>query len=449
MISRELSKFIRDLSYDKLPSDIQKLAKVCLLDYLACTLAGSRSEIRPIFESLIEDAGGTPQATVIGSGTKTSLSNAVLINGAYSHVLELDDIHRLAMYHPGIVVLPTALAIAENEHLSGKALMEAIVTGYEIGIRIGVAVNPSHFRYWHTTGTVGSFASSATAGKLMDLSEDEMVWALGNAGTQASGLWQFNIDGAMTKPLHAGKACMNGLLAAMLAKRGFTGAENIIEGHKGFCVATSEAVNYDFVLHNLGRVFECSGIGVKVHSGCRHTSSPVDGALALRKEHAVKAEDIEEITIRTYALGKDLCGSMSPKNISEAKFSIAYCVCCALAFGHCNIGEMQMNVIHSNQIKDLLSRTSLVVDEELEKRFSMGYGSIVAVTLKNGESFSVLTEHAKGDPENPASLEEMQTKFRLLSDNIIPPEKQEKTIELVERLEDLDDICQLLPYLSP
>ena len=448
MISRELSKFILDLTYDKLPADVKKLSKVCLLDYLACTLAGSGSEIDPIFESLIDETGGKPQATVIGTGTRTSLLNAVLVNGAYSHVLELDDIHRLAMYHPGIVVLPTAMALAERDHIGGKSFMEAIVAGYEIGIRIGVAVNPSHFRFWHTTGTVGTFASAAAAGKLMDLSEDEMVWALGNAGTQASGLWQFNMDGAMTKPLHAGKACMNGLLSAMLAKRGFSGAENIFEGHKGFCVATSEAINYDFMLHNLGSVYEFCNIGVKVHSGCRHTSSPVDGALELKNKYSFKAEDIEEIIIRTYALGKDLCGSMHPRNISEAKFSIAYCTCCALAFGHCNIGEMQMDVINSGGIQNLLSRTRLVVDDDLEKRFSMGYGSIVGVTLKNGESFSVFTEHAKGDPGNPVSLEEMQIKFRLLSGHIISPEKQEKIIDLVERLEELDDICQFLPHLS-
>jgi 2-methylcitrate dehydratase PrpD len=149
----------------------------------------------------------------------------------------------------------------------------------------------------------------------------------------------------------------------------------------------------------------------------------VDGALALRKEHAVKAEDIEEITIRTYALGKDLCGSMSPKNISEAKFSIAYCVCCALAFGHCNIGEMQMNVIHSNQIKDLLSRTSLVVDEELEKRFSMGYGSI-ELSLKNGGELFLPHGACQGRSENPASLSRCK-QSSAFDDNIIP-EKPEK-----------------------
>ena len=447
MISRAFAKFIHGLSCDTLPANVRELSRICLLDYLSCVLAGSRSEIGPIFTKLAKELGGSEQATIYGTEEKTSIANAALVNGAFSHVLEMDDIHRLAMYHPGIVVLPAALAVAERDRLGGRRLIEGIVAGYETGIRIGIAVNPSHFKIWHTTGTVGTFASAASAGKLMDLTEDELTDALGNAGTQAAGLWQFNIDAAMTKPLHPGKASMNGILAAMLAKRGFTGAENIIEGSKGFGAATSENTDYDFMTRELGSVYEMLGIGVKIHSGCRHTNSPVDGALVIRNKYGVKPENIEHIELKTYELGKDLCGAIFPKNISQAKFSIAYCVACAFAFGRCSTEEMEMDVISSDEVLHLLEKTSLTVDDDLEKKFRMGYASIVSITLKDGRSFSEFTEHAKGDPENPVSFDEMKDRFIAMSKGVVSDKNQTNVIRLVENLEQVDDISELVGYL--
>ena len=443
MISREFAKFVNGISFDALPKDVRELSKVCLLDYLSCTLAGSQSEIRPIFIDLVNELGGNGQALVYGTDIRTSMANAALANGAFAHVLEMDDIHRDAMYHPGIVVLPAALVVGERDKLSGKKLTEAIVAGYEVGIRIGVAINPSHFKLWHTTGTAGTFASAASAGKMMDLTVDELTDAFGNAGSQASGLWQFNIDAAMTKPLHSGKASMNGLYAAMLAKRGFTGAENIIEGEKGFGKATSEAPDYDFMIRDLGKVYEFLGIGVKIHSGCRHTSSIVDGALSIRNKHNVKPEDIAHIHVKTYELGKDLCGAIFPQNIPQAKFSIAYCAAASFAFGRCSIEEMNMDVIKSEPIQELLKKSELTVDEGLEKKFPLGYASIVEVTTKDGQTFSELTEHCKGDPENPVSFDEMKDRFFAMTKGAISQKNQDRVFDLVRNLEKIEDVNEL------
>ena len=447
MISRQFAKFVHGIDCDALPMNVRELARISLLDYLSCTLAGSQSEIRPIFTDLALELGGTEQASVYGTDIKTSVANAALVNGAFAHVLEMDDIHRLAMYHPGIVVLPAALAIAERDGLSGKRLVEGIVAGYEVGIRIGVAINPSHFKLWHTTGTAGTFAAAVAAGKMMELTVDQLTDAIGNACTQASGFWQFNIDASMTKPLHSGKASINGIFAAMLAKRGFTGAENIIEGEKGFGKATSEAPDYDLMIRDLGSVYEFLGIGVKIHSGCRHTSSIVDGALAIRDKYGVKPEDIAAIDIKTYELGKDLCGAIFPQNIPQAKFSIPFCAASAFVLGRCSTAEMDMDVIQSDAIQQLLQKTTISVDEELEKKFSLGYGSIVGVTLKDGRSFSELTEHCKGDPENPVSLEEMRERFIAMTNEIVSSENQLKIIDMVENLEQIDDVRKLVGCL--
>ncbi|MCL2122034.1 MAG: MmgE/PrpD family protein [Clostridiales bacterium] len=447
MISREFAKFINAITYDALPENVRELAKVSLLDYISCTLAGSRSEIEPIFMDLVDELGGNAQASIYGTNVKSSVVNAALVNAAYAHVLEMDDIHRLAMYHPGIVVLPAALAIAERDKLSGKQLIEGILAGYEVGIRIGVAINPSHFKIWHTTGTVGAFSAASSAGKLMGLSVDELTNALGNAGSMAAGLWQFNIDASMTKPLHPGKASVNGILACMLAKRGFTGAENIIEGAKGFGTAMSEAPDYDFMIRDLGKVYEFLGIGIKIHSGCRHTSSSVDGALALRNAHQIKPEEIERIHSKTYELGMDLCGAIFPQNIPQAKFSIAYCVACAFAFGRCSMEEMNMDVVQSDAIQELLKKTTVSVDEGLERDFPMGYASIVEVTLKDGRTFSEFTPHCTGDPENPVSIDVMKDRFISMTNGIISNDSQTNILRLVDDLEQMQDINELIRYL--
>ncbi|MCR4443247.1 MAG: MmgE/PrpD family protein [Peptococcaceae bacterium] len=445
MISGQLSEFITKTGYKDLPADVVKLTKVCFLDWLGCTIAGSVDQASQMFLRLVREAGGTKESTVIPSGDRTSCLNAALANGAYSHVLELDDIHKRAMYHPGIPVIPAALAVAEREKAGGKKLIAGIALGYETGIRIGVAVNPSHFRIWHTTGTAGTFAAAAAGGKILDLDREQMINALGNAGTQAAGLWQFNIDGAMTKPLHPGKAAMNGLIACLLAKQGFTGARNIFEGEKGFGVATSEKVDYEFITANLGKNYEMLGIGFKIHAGCRHTNSPVDGALKIVKEHDLSPEDIKEITIYTYKLGVDLTGKQFPTNPSEAKFSIPYCVASAILYRRCSFTEFSPEKLRDRKINALLKKTRLVIDEEIEKNYAQGYASIVEIATVKGEKFSERTDFAKGDPENPVSVDEIEDKFRYLAGTVLASKQVETIIETVRHLEEVTDINELIP----
>jgi 2-methylcitrate dehydratase PrpD len=173
----------------------------------------------------------------------------------------------------------------------------------------------------------------------------------------------------------------------------------------------------------------------------------VDGALAIRSKHGVKPEDIERIELKTYELGKDLCGAIFPKNIPQAKFSICYCVACAFAFGRCSTEEMSMDVISSDDVLSLLKKTSLTVDDNLEKNFPQGYASIVGVTLKDGRSFSEYAEHAKGDPENPVSFDEMKDRFIAMSKGVVSDKNQSNILRLVENLEQVSDINELVGYL--
>ncbi|MCX5909376.1 MAG: MmgE/PrpD family protein, partial [Deltaproteobacteria bacterium] len=215
---------------------------------------------------------------------RTSSLMAALLNGFDAHIVEYDDTHRNSLYHPGAPTIPAALAAAQTVKASGMKLIEGLVAGYDVGIRLAESINPAHYTFWHTTGTVRCFAAAAAAGKIMGLSPEQLVWALGNAGTQAAGLWEFQADGSLTKPLHPGKAAMAGVLAALLAKEGFTGPSTILEGKQGFLKATTS----HFDLSRLApkredppRILE---VTFKNYPSCGHTHTPIDAALELYRQ---------------------------------------------------------------------------------------------------------------------------------------------------------------------
>lgn len=444
MITKKLSEFIHNTDYEDIPSEIIQLAKMCFLDWLGCTVAAADSETARIFRETVLELGGNPDATIIPYGDKTSITNASLVNAALSHFLELDDIHKKAMYHPGIPVIPAVLALSEKLNKTGKDIITGIVMGYETGIRIGIAINPSHFRIWHTTGTAGTFASAAATGKILDLSEKQLIDDLGNAGTQAAGLWEFINDGAMTKPLHPAKAAQNGLLSSLLAQKGFTGPSRIIEGKQGFATATSKETNLESITADLGNYYCMGDIGFKVHAGCRHTNSPVDGTLALVQKYDIKPEDISQVTVKVYQLAMDLTGKTDPQNPTDGKFSIPYCVASAIRFRHCNIDVFSPELIKDPQTRNILDKINLVVDESVEKEFPMGYASIVEIKTIDGKEYVQRTDYAKGDPENPVSWDDIEKKFINLTGKMFPTKKAHEIINKIKQLEDVGDIREII-----
>src|SRR5699024_5076985 len=237
------------------------------------------------------EMGGEPQATLV-TGGKTSVAQAALVNGAASHIVELDDIHKGSIIHAATVVIPAAIAVAEWKKLTGKDLITAVVIGYEVCYRIGEAVTPSHYYYWHNTATCGTFGAAAAVSKLLELNEEQIIHTLGSAGTQAAGLWEFIEDGTMSKQLHPGKAAMNGVISGLLAQKGFTGASKILEGDRGFFQAMSEDSDESKVTDNLGKQFKIMENGFKIHASCRHTHHAMDLMIDLKKERNLSGEDI-------------------------------------------------------------------------------------------------------------------------------------------------------------
>ncbi|MCB0084495.1 MAG: MmgE/PrpD family protein, partial [Caldilineaceae bacterium] len=220
-LSEQFAEFATTTCFRDLPQPVVAEAKRAVLDWLGSALAGALEPPARMAQELVAGFGQSDEALVFGTG-RAAAAPAALANGVASHILELDDVHKGSTLHAAAPIIPAALAVAEREHASGEAFLLAVVLGYEAALRIGEAVNPSHYRYWHPTGTVATFGAAVAAGSLLHLTSDQMVDALGTAGTQASGLWEFNADGAMSKHLHPGKAAFNGVLAADLARRGFT-----------------------------------------------------------------------------------------------------------------------------------------------------------------------------------------------------------------------------------
>ena len=445
MLSLKLADFVGNLRYEQLPSKTVRMARLALLDWLGSAARGGREKPAKLALSVLRAQGGSPQSTLFPSGERTSALNAALGNGIASHIVELDDVHRGSIVHAGAAVIPAALATAEMVHASGRKLIESIVAGYEVAIRIGEAVTPSHYYFWHNTGTCGTFGACAAAGKLLGLESNQMVWALGNAGTQASGLWEFLSDGAMSKHLHPGKASQNGLLAALLAKEGFTGATAILEGKKGFCRATAAEFNLDRITESLGKApYKIEDNSFKVHSSCRHTHPSVDIVFDIAAHHCIKAEEITGIVVRTYKTALDITDNSNPQSIYQAKFSLAFCIALALTKGSCGLEDFSEQNLWDPQIRELISRVGLELDKDLNSLHPAKWPATVEITTRSGEIFSGRTDFPLGDPENPVDDEVLTAKFRRLCMASIGEQKAEELLGKIMNIEEVEDVAALL-----
>lgn len=443
-LSWKLAKFIEAVRYDQFKQETVRWSRLAFLDWLGSVARGGSEKPALMALRVLRTQGGRPQATLIPSGEKTSALNAALGNGIASHILELDDVHRGSIIHVGATVIPAALATAEMLHVSGRRLLEALVAGYEVAIRIGEAVTPAHYYFWHNTGTCGTFGACAAAGKLLELTAEQMVWALGNAGTQAAGLWEFLRDGAMSKHLHPGKAAQNGLLSALLAKEGFTGATAILEGEKGFCRAMAPEFDLGRITDSLGLApYKIEDNSFKIYSSCRHTHPSVDIVLDLSARHHISPAEISSIAVRTYRTALLITDNPNPQTIYAAKFSLPFCVALALTRGSCGLEDFSEKNLWNPEIRDLMGRVQLSLDDELDALHPAKWPAAVAVTLRSGEVYQGRTDFPRGDPENPPEEAVLFAKFRRLASHLWGERKAEDLLATAISLENLEDVAGL------
>ena len=437
MIVKKLSKFIVNLNYEDIPETTINKAKLCFLDFLGVTKRGFYEESTQIaiksISELFDFDSLNGKSSIIGNGY-TSIANAGFINGISAHTLDLDDGHRFAQIHPGGVVFPTALAIAEVNKIEGKKFLESIVGGYEVAIVLGKLANPYHRNQgFHSTGTVGTFASGAVASKLLNLNLEETINTLGLCGTQSSGLLEVDHKGTMGKALHAGKAVYNGILSGYLAKNRFTGAESIVDGDEGFlkamCADFYKNSNYknhlpSYLNENIGK-FHINEVYFKKYPFCRHIHSSIDAILNIRNKYNFNIEDIEKIFIKTYKIASEH-NNFNPKNNEEIKQSLPYAIAIAILDdknsnfldinNSFNKKYNNKNNYNKKYIENILNKITIEEDKEFTSQTPQYRPSKVIITTKKG-TFQDLVKLPLGEVENPLSRDDLLEKFRTLNPN--------------------------------
>jgi 2-methylcitrate dehydratase PrpD len=355
----------------------------------------------------------TPQGNILrdwyGHAGRDAGRRAFLF-GALVHVLEMDDLHRESVTHPGCVVIPAAWSVAAERGIGGRDFLRGVLAGYEAVCRVGNAVGPAHYRIWHNTATCGPFGAAFAAATLFGLREEPTVWALGNAGTQSSGLWQFLAEGAMSKHLHAGRAAESGLLAAELAARGFTGPAEILEGDKGLFAAACPDARPERVLAEPDAPWQLRLTSIKPWPSCRHTHPAIDAALALHGR--VGTEAIAAVQLETYDAALALCDNLSPQSEYEAKFSLQHCVAAALADGAVTLASF--DAAARARLADLAERTTVAAAAEYTAAYPKSWGARLKLTTRAGEIFAADRPACKGDPVSPVAEDELRAKASML-----------------------------------
>ncbi|WP_226577654.1 MmgE/PrpD family protein [Acuticoccus sediminis] len=392
------------------PSDRQRAA-LHVLDWAGCAVAGAASPAGRLLAEHAARIGTGPCAGVGRPGL--SASAAAFFNGGVGNVLEMDDIHRTSILHPGPVVVPAALAEAMATGAPPARLLDAVARGYEAMIRIGASVGPGHYALWHNTSTCGPFGAAAAAAAVLELDEEATVWALGNAGAQASGPWRCRHEPVMTKQLHTARAAQSGLQAAELAALGFTGPAGMLEGAQGFYAAMCPDPRPEVVTAEPDGPWRMWDVGFKPWPACRHAHPTIDAALALRRR-GVAADAVRSIAVRTYDDALRFCDRPEPATVIQAKFSLQHSVAVVLLDGPPPLEAFEPPAIAREDVARLRAATTVAAGEPFVSAYPERYGAAVSVTLANGETLTETAPDALGDPANPVDIDRLTRKARAL-----------------------------------
>jgi 2-methylcitrate dehydratase PrpD len=430
-VTRTLARYIVSAKPGDLPASVRKEAARTLLNWVGCTLGGSRHETVGIAISAMAPFSGPAQASILGRKERLDILNAALINGISSHVLDYDDTHSRNIIHPAGPVISAILALSEHHPVSGNEFVNALVLGVDAECRIGNSVYPKHYDVgWHITGTAGVFGAAAASGKLLGLSEQQMLWALGLAATQPVGLQE--MFGSMTKSFHPGRAAQNGLTAALLASKNFTSSEQSLEAKYGWANVVSAAHNYDDITKRLGESFEISKNTYKPFA-CGVVMHPtIDGCIQLRNENKLSADEIDRIELRVHPLVMQLTSKKSPQTGLEGKFSIYHAASVALVEGSGGIEQFSDRAVRDRTIVSLRDRVSTVVDSSLHEDQVR-----IALVTKNGRRLEKFVEHAVGSLDHPMSDKDLEAKFTGLANGVLLPDLQRKLMDLCWSVEGL------------
>jgi 2-methylcitrate dehydratase PrpD len=385
-------------------------AKRAIVDWYAALIPGYVIEPTPLLEKAYAEDLDRGHAR-LALGRMATTRTAALINGSASHTAEVDDIFKDAIYHPGAPTISAALAVAQQQRASGLALIKAVIVGYEVSTRIGKVLGRTHYRFWHNTGTVGTFGAAAAAAYLLKLDAKRFTHALCTAATFAAGLQQaFKMD-SMSKPLHSGRAAEAGVAAAEMAQHGVTGSLDVFEGTYGMGAAMSNNPSWQSVMQDLGSTFNITAMTFKNHACCGHTFAPIDGALVIQHRDQIDWQDITRIVVETYSPALAVAGNPLPRTPAEARFSIPFVVATALRYGSVRLAAFSPERLNDRDLQILMSRVEVKVHPELDAQFPSQRAALVSLFTKDGQQYTFLQPTRKGDPDMALSDAELQDKF--------------------------------------
>ena len=413
-ILQTFSELFCQTQFKDVPPEVVHKAKLLTIDLIGVSIAGLKMDFPRMMLDYLSSLRGTEDATLFGFKEKVPAIHAALGNGVTAHALDMDDGYRFGGVHAGVAVIPAALAYAETQQADGQSFLLSMILGYDIVNRISKAMNPSHLnRGFHTTGTLGVLGAAAACGVLAKLNKEQLTSAMSIASLQGAGLLQILVEGAMVKPLHPGKAAMAGVLSVDLAKRGAKGPITVLEGEKGLFKAMADEIHLETLFEELGKHFYLADQYIKLHAACRHIHPAADGVLAVMKDNHLAFADIESVDVATYPVAVSFCGATGMPDTAEgAKFSIKYSVAMAAYYGDVGEDRYVPSVVTNADIQGLASRITSRLDDGWAKAYPSQRGASMVITSKAGAVHKIDVPLAKGEPENPASDEDIIAKFR-------------------------------------
>ena len=450
------AKNFKTVSYEDLSEKVVDMTKMQVLDYFGVALGGSaKSGVKELLELSME-WGGTPQASVFCYGQRLPVPVAAQMNATMAHTLDYDDVHEAAIMHPGVVAIPTSLAMGEYlGGVSGKEFITSVVLGTDFICRLGLATRPgeSIIPYgWHQTSMYGYITSAAIAGRILGLNEEQIINAIGIAYHQSAGNGQSVKDGALTKRLGPGFAVRGGIASAFMAQKGITGARNTLEGMDGFYnVYHGGSYSKEMLTADLGKRFETENVSIKPYPCCRGIHPFIDAALILAGEPEMSAKNIKKIEIfcgsATYDL---LCAPVEiktrPRNFVDSQFSAPWGVATVLTKGKAGLDDFTKEAIENQDVLNTASKITVKVDPDLDRGNDIEPGR-VKVTLTSGQQYEQQVNEPLGSPGSPLSFSDCERKFRdclLQAEKQMPNLNADKLVGLVKNLEDLSDIRELV-----
>ena len=457
-----LADFIHAFEFTQIPPHVEHKAKASILDNLGLAIGGSGSDATQAVFSVATNLSKPGQSTVFRFGNKLTANLAALVNGTMTHSNDWTDTILACVAHCGPVVVPAAIAMAEEQELSGRDLLALVVLGYELTARVGLAINSKpamvhHRKGFHATSTCGVFGAAAIAGKALKLGPEQLAHALGIAGSSSAGLIE-SFTGpvaADTSRAHPGMAGHDGILAALLAQSGLTGPPTVFEGRDGFLHAYSEADQFvsELLVDNLGNDFKIMDVSIKYHNGTHAIASSVDALQEIMKNHPLLPQNVNEIrafvpSMHAFIGGPDKEAMYAPSTYLKAQMSLPYTLAVTLLDGELFLDQYSSEKMQAPEVLEVARKVKITADQQMDRLQNQGkWPSRVQVLTNDGQSHEAFVEYPKGSPQNPLSDAELETKFARLSEKVLDKTKISEVIQTVKALERVKDVRQLVQLL--